>query len=100
MVLHFCLVAMFFWMLLEGCVLYNDLVIVVGISIDNDKLYKIGRYLAYGLPLLIVILGAAIDHEDYYTNRVSVYTCVLHAHSPHSLPSSFDSTAGSMSSLR
>jgi hypothetical protein len=72
MVLHFCLIAMFFWMLLEGCVLYNDLVTVIGTSIDNDQLYKIGRYVAYGMPLLVVILGAAIDREDYYTNRVGV----------------------------
>jgi hypothetical protein len=76
MVLHFCLIAMFFWVLLEGCVLYNDLVVVIGTSIDNDQLYKIGRYVAYGLPLLIVILGAAIDHEDYFTSRVGVRACV------------------------
>jgi hypothetical protein len=102
MLLHFCLVAMFCWMLLEGCVLYNDFVIVVGVSIDNDQLYKMGRYAAYGLPLLIVIVGAAVDREDYYTNRVSAL-CALMA-LPRSRMDVFlfvlDSTAGSTSSRR
>jgi hypothetical protein len=76
--LHLFLLGVYAWLAIEGLRLYIDLVIVVGSSVDVDQLYSNGRYAAYGVPLLIVVVSAVADKQDYYNNQVRVWrVCIV-----------------------
>ncbi|XP_058583691.1 adhesion G protein-coupled receptor E5 isoform X3 [Neofelis nebulosa] len=60
--LHYCFLAAFCWMSLEGLELYFLVVRVFhGQGLSKCWLYLIG----YGVPLLIVAISAAVRHERY-----------------------------------
>lgn len=60
--LHYCFLAAFCWMSLEGLELYFLVVRVFqGQGLSKRWLYLIG----YGVPLLIVAISAAVRHEGY-----------------------------------
>ncbi|KAF0886670.1 CD97 protein, partial [Crocuta crocuta] len=60
--LHYCFLAAFCWMSLEGLELYFLVVRVFqGQGLSKRWLYLIG----YGVPLIIVAISAAVRHEGY-----------------------------------
>lgn len=64
--LHFALFATFMWMLIEGHHLYDTFVNIFGSQRrDHDRQLKIYMALAYGIPLLEVILAVSIWPEAY-----------------------------------
>nr|XP_060483359.1 adhesion G protein-coupled receptor E5 [Panthera onca] len=64
--LHYCFLAAFCWMSLEGLELYFLVVRVFhGQGLSKCWLYLIG----YGVPLLIVAISAAVRHEHYGRSR-------------------------------
>ncbi|XP_042784615.1 adhesion G protein-coupled receptor E5 isoform X1 [Panthera leo] len=64
--LHYCFLAAFCWMSLEGLELYFLVVRVFhGQGLSKCWLYLIG----YGVPLLIVAISAAVRHKHYGRSR-------------------------------
>ncbi|XP_075877628.1 adhesion G protein-coupled receptor L2b.1 isoform X3 [Nelusetta ayraudi] len=66
-ILHFCFLAAFAWMCLEGVQLYLMLVDVFESEFSRRKYYYISGYLT---PALVVGISAAIDYRSYGTQRV------------------------------
>uniref|UniRef100_A0A1A7Y9Y0 Latrophilin 2 n=2 Tax=Iconisemion striatum TaxID=60296 RepID=A0A1A7Y9Y0_9TELE len=66
-VLHFCFLAAFTWMCLEGVQLYLMLVEVFESEFSRRKYYYICGYL---IPAVVVGISAAIDYMSYGTQRV------------------------------
>uniref|UniRef100_A0A1A8K642 Latrophilin 2 n=1 Tax=Nothobranchius kuhntae TaxID=321403 RepID=A0A1A8K642_NOTKU len=66
-VLHFCFLAAFTWMCLEGVQLYLMLVEVFESEFSRRKYYYICGYL---IPALVVGISAAIDYMSYGTQQV------------------------------
>ncbi|XP_028397473.1 adhesion G protein-coupled receptor E1-like isoform X3 [Dendronephthya gigantea] len=65
--LHFFLLALFFWMLVEGICLYNALIRVFSARAHGTvKKYYI---LAYGIPLIIVMISGGLYWEKYGTGE-------------------------------
>uniref|UniRef100_A0A667ZDS7 Si:ch1073-186i23.1 n=1 Tax=Myripristis murdjan TaxID=586833 RepID=A0A667ZDS7_9TELE len=65
-VLHFCFLAAFAWMCLEGVQLYLMLVEVFESEFSRRKYYYISGYL---FPAVVVGISAAIDYRSYGTQR-------------------------------
>ncbi|XP_062413829.1 adhesion G protein-coupled receptor L2-like, partial [Pungitius pungitius] len=65
-VLHFCLLAAFAWMCLEGVQLYLMLVEVFESEFSRRKYYYASGYL---IPAAVVGISAAIDYRSYGTQR-------------------------------
>ncbi|XP_055359980.1 adhesion G protein-coupled receptor L2-like isoform X13 [Betta splendens] len=65
-VLHFCFLAAFVWMCLEGVQLYLMLVEVFESEFSRRKYYYISGYL---IPAVVVGISAAIDYRSYGTQR-------------------------------
>ncbi|XP_061588393.1 adhesion G protein-coupled receptor L2-like isoform X4 [Cololabis saira] len=65
-VLHFCFLATFTWMCLEGVQLYLMLVEVFESEFSRRKYYYSSGYL---IPALVVGISAAIDHRSYGTQQ-------------------------------
>ncbi|XP_078120078.1 adhesion G protein-coupled receptor L2b.1 isoform X2 [Sander vitreus] len=65
-VLHFCFLAAFAWMCLEGVQLYLMLVEVFESEFSRRKYYYISGYL---IPAVVVGISAAIDYRSYGTQR-------------------------------
>lgn len=65
-VLHFCFLAAFAWMCLEGVQLYLMLVEVFESEFSRRKYYYIAGYL---FPAAVVGISAAIDYRSYGTQR-------------------------------
>nr|XP_020451354.1 adhesion G protein-coupled receptor L2-like isoform X10 [Monopterus albus] len=65
-VLHFCFLAAFVWMCLEGVQLYLMLVEVFESEFSRRKYYYISGYL---IPAAVVGISAAIDYRSYGTQR-------------------------------
>ncbi|KAM4552506.1 adhesion G protein-coupled receptor L2b.1 isoform 4-T4 [Odontesthes bonariensis] len=65
-VLHFCFLAAFTWMCLEGVQLYLMLVEVFESEFSRRKYYYISGYL---IPAVVVGISAAIDYRSYGTER-------------------------------
>ncbi|KAM6918716.1 adhesion G protein-coupled receptor L2b.1 isoform 5-T5 [Xenentodon cancila] len=65
-VLHFCFLATFSWMCLEGVQLYLMLVEVFESEFSRRKYYYSSGYL---IPAVVVGISAAIDHRSYGTQR-------------------------------
>ncbi|KAI4809264.1 hypothetical protein KUCAC02_018168 [Chaenocephalus aceratus] len=65
-VLHFCFLAAFAWMCLEGVQLYLMLVEVFESEFSRRKYYYISGYL---IPAVVVGISAAIDYRGYGTQR-------------------------------
>ncbi|XP_013884362.1 adhesion G protein-coupled receptor L2b.1 isoform X3 [Austrofundulus limnaeus] len=66
-VLHFCFLAAFTWMCLEGVQLYLMLVEVFESEFSRRKYYYLAGYL---VPTVVVGVSAAIDYMRYGTQRV------------------------------
>lgn len=66
-ILHFCFLAAFAWMCLEGVQLYLMLVDMFESEFSRRKYYYISGYLT---PALVVGISAAIDYRSYGTQRV------------------------------
>ncbi|MEQ2174591.1 Adhesion G protein-coupled receptor L2 [Goodea atripinnis] len=66
-VLHFCFLAAFTWMCLEGVQLYLMLVEVFESEFSRRKYYYLSGYL---IPAVVVGISAAIDYRSYGTQRV------------------------------
>lgn len=66
-VLHFCFLAAFVWMCLEGVQLYLMLVEVFESEFSRRKYYYMSGYL---IPAVVVGISAAIDYRSYGTQRV------------------------------
>ncbi|XP_020507831.1 adhesion G protein-coupled receptor L2 isoform X7 [Labrus bergylta] len=64
--LHFCFLAAFAWMCLEGVQLYLMLVEVFESEFSRRKYYYISGYL---IPAVVVGISAAIDYRSYGTHR-------------------------------
>ncbi|XP_030257954.1 adhesion G protein-coupled receptor L2b.1 isoform X1 [Sparus aurata] len=65
-ILHFCFLAAFAWMCLEGVQLYLMLVEVFESEFSRRKYYYISGYL---IPAVVVGISAAIDYRSYGTHR-------------------------------
>ncbi|XP_071379757.1 adhesion G protein-coupled receptor L2-like [Centroberyx affinis] len=65
-VLHFCFLAAFAWMCLEGVQLYLMLVEVFESEFSRRKYYYVSGYL---FPAVVVGISAAIDYRSYGTQR-------------------------------
>ncbi|XP_005721486.1 adhesion G protein-coupled receptor L2b.1 isoform X4 [Pundamilia nyererei] len=65
-VLHFCFLAAFVWMCLEGVQLYLMLVEVFESEFSRRKYYYMSGYL---IPAVVVGISAAIDYRSYGTQR-------------------------------
>uniref|UniRef100_A0A665W950 Si:ch1073-186i23.1 n=1 Tax=Echeneis naucrates TaxID=173247 RepID=A0A665W950_ECHNA len=65
-ILHFCFLAAFAWMCLEGVQLYLMLVEVFESEFSRRKYYYISGYL---IPAVVVGISAAIDYRSYGTQR-------------------------------
>uniref|UniRef100_A0A3Q0SJJ8 Adhesion G protein-coupled receptor L2b, tandem duplicate 1 n=1 Tax=Amphilophus citrinellus TaxID=61819 RepID=A0A3Q0SJJ8_AMPCI len=65
-VLHFCFLAAFAWMCLEGVQLYLMLVEVFESEFSRRKYYYMSGYL---IPAVVVGISAAIDYRSYGTQR-------------------------------
>uniref|UniRef100_A0A8C6SAI1 Adhesion G protein-coupled receptor L2b, tandem duplicate 1 n=1 Tax=Neogobius melanostomus TaxID=47308 RepID=A0A8C6SAI1_9GOBI len=65
-VLHFCFLAAFAWMCLEGVQLYLMLVEVFESEFSRRKYYYVSGYL---FPAAVVGISAAIDYRSYGTQR-------------------------------
>uniref|UniRef100_A0A8C5N9Z8 Adhesion G protein-coupled receptor L2-like n=1 Tax=Gouania willdenowi TaxID=441366 RepID=A0A8C5N9Z8_GOUWI len=65
-VLHFCFLAAFAWMCLEGVQLYLMLVEVFESEFSRRKYYYVSGYL---VPAAVVGISAAIDYKSYGTQR-------------------------------
>ncbi|XP_053739978.1 adhesion G protein-coupled receptor L2-like isoform X5 [Synchiropus splendidus] len=65
-VLHFCFLAAFAWMCLEGVQLYLMLVEVFESEFSRRKYYYVAGYL---FPAVVVGISAAVDHRSYGTQR-------------------------------
>uniref|UniRef100_A0A7N6AYV4 Uncharacterized protein n=1 Tax=Anabas testudineus TaxID=64144 RepID=A0A7N6AYV4_ANATE len=65
-VLHFCFLAAFVWMCLEGVQLYLMLVEVFESEFSRRKYYYICGYL---IPAVVVGISAAIDYRSYGTQQ-------------------------------
>ncbi|KAM9719209.1 adhesion G protein-coupled receptor L2b.1 isoform 4-T6 [Menidia menidia] len=65
-VLHFCFLAAFTWMCLEGVQLYLMLVEVFESEFSRRKYYYISGYL---IPAVVVGISAAIDYRSYGTQQ-------------------------------
>ncbi|XP_076001098.1 adhesion G protein-coupled receptor L2b.1 isoform X2 [Genypterus blacodes] len=65
-VLHFCFLAAFAWMCLEGVQLYLMLVEVFESEFSRRKYYYVSGYL---FPAAVVGISAAIDYRSYGTHR-------------------------------
>ncbi|MED6248076.1 Adhesion G protein-coupled receptor L2, partial [Ataeniobius toweri] len=65
-VLHFCFLAAFTWMCLEGVQLYLMLVEVFESEFSRRKYYYLSGYL---IPAVVVGISAAIDYRSYGTQR-------------------------------
>ncbi|XP_017281484.1 adhesion G protein-coupled receptor L2 isoform X8 [Kryptolebias marmoratus] len=65
-VLHFCFLAAFTWMCLEGVQLYLMLVEVFESEFSRRKYYYLAGYL---VPAVVVGVSAAIDYMSYGTQR-------------------------------
>uniref|UniRef100_A0A8C9X5B3 Si:ch1073-186i23.1 n=1 Tax=Sander lucioperca TaxID=283035 RepID=A0A8C9X5B3_SANLU len=65
-VLHFCFLAAFAWMCLEGVQLYLMLVEVFESEFSRRKYYYVSGYL---IPAVVVGISAAIDYRSYGTQR-------------------------------
>ncbi|XP_029970394.1 adhesion G protein-coupled receptor L2b.1 isoform X3 [Salarias fasciatus] len=65
-VLHFCFLAAFAWMCLEGVQLYLMLVEVFESEFSRRKYYYVSGYL---IPAVVVGISAAIDYQSYGTQR-------------------------------
>ncbi|XP_041659359.1 adhesion G protein-coupled receptor L2-like isoform X7 [Cheilinus undulatus] len=65
-VLHFCFLAAFAWMCLEGVQLYLMLVEVFESEFSRRKYYYMSGYL---FPAVVVGISAAIDYRSYGTQR-------------------------------
>uniref|UniRef100_A0AAQ4PRT8 Uncharacterized protein n=1 Tax=Gasterosteus aculeatus aculeatus TaxID=481459 RepID=A0AAQ4PRT8_GASAC len=65
-VLHFCFLAAFAWMCLEGVQLYLMLVEVFESEFSRRKYYYVSGYL---IPAVVVGVSAAIDYRSYGTQR-------------------------------
>lgn len=68
-VLHFCFLAAFTWMCLEGVQLYLMLIEVFESEGSRVKYYYSFGYL---IPAVVVGISAAIDYKSYGTERVYV----------------------------
>lgn len=66
-ILHFCFLAAFAWMCLEGVQLYLMLVDMFESEFSRRKYYYISGYLT---PALVVGISAAVDYRSYGTQRV------------------------------
>lgn len=66
-ILHFCFLAAFAWMCLEGVQLYLMLVDMFESEFSRRKYYYISGYLT---PALVVGISAAIDYRSYGEQRV------------------------------
>ncbi|XP_034744063.1 adhesion G protein-coupled receptor L2-like isoform X6 [Etheostoma cragini] len=64
--LHFCFLAAFAWMCLEGVQLYLMLVEVFESEFSRRKYYYVSGYL---VPVVVVGISAAIDYRSYGTQR-------------------------------
>ncbi|XP_030839721.1 cadherin EGF LAG seven-pass G-type receptor 1-like [Strongylocentrotus purpuratus] len=60
--LHFFYLSVFSWMLTEGLHLYNMVVRVFGSETSRWKVYSL---LGWGIPVLVVGITTAIDHDGY-----------------------------------
>uniref|UniRef100_A0A674PPR3 Si:ch1073-186i23.1 n=1 Tax=Takifugu rubripes TaxID=31033 RepID=A0A674PPR3_TAKRU len=67
-VLHFCFLAAFAWMCLEGVQLYLMLVEVFESEFSRRKYYYLSGYL---IPAVVVGISAAVDYRSYGTQRAS-----------------------------
>ncbi|XP_019734656.1 adhesion G protein-coupled receptor L2b.1 isoform X8 [Hippocampus comes] len=65
-VLHFCFLAAFAWMCLEGVQLYLMLVEVFESEFSRRKYYYVAGYL---FPAVVVGISAAVDYRSYGTPR-------------------------------
>ncbi|KAM8838278.1 adhesion G protein-coupled receptor L2b.1 isoform 3-T3 [Synchiropus picturatus] len=65
-VLHFCFLAAFAWMCLEGVQLYLMLVEVFESEFSRRKYYYVAGYL---FPAVVVGISAAVDYRSYGTQR-------------------------------
>ena len=65
-VLHFCFLAAFTWMCLEGVQLYLMLVEVFESEMSRRKYYYLSGYL---IPAAVVGISAAVDYRSYGTQR-------------------------------
>ncbi|XP_076600426.1 adhesion G protein-coupled receptor L2b.1 isoform X1 [Chaetodon auriga] len=65
-ILHFCFLAAFAWMCLEGVQLYLMLVEVFESEFSRRKYYYVSGYL---IPAVVVGISAAIDYRSYGTQR-------------------------------
>uniref|UniRef100_A0A674NQQ0 Si:ch1073-186i23.1 n=1 Tax=Takifugu rubripes TaxID=31033 RepID=A0A674NQQ0_TAKRU len=65
-VLHFCFLAAFAWMCLEGVQLYLMLVEVFESEFSRRKYYYLSGYL---IPAVVVGISAAVDYRSYGTQR-------------------------------
>uniref|UniRef100_A0A3Q2QNU5 Adhesion G protein-coupled receptor L2-like n=1 Tax=Fundulus heteroclitus TaxID=8078 RepID=A0A3Q2QNU5_FUNHE len=65
-VLHFCFLAVFTWMCLEGVQLYLMLVEVFESEFSRRKYYYLSGYL---VPAVVVGISAAIDYRSYGTQQ-------------------------------
>ncbi|KAM3604365.1 uncharacterized protein V6R79_010002 [Siganus canaliculatus] len=65
-ILHFCFLAAFVWMCLEGVQLYLMLVEVFESEFSRRKYYYVSGYL---IPAVVVGISAAIDYRSYGTQR-------------------------------
>lgn len=65
-VLHFCFLAAFAWMCLEGVQLYLMLVEVFESEFSRRKYYYLSGYL---IPAAVVGISAAVDYRSYGTQR-------------------------------
>nr|XP_006821230.1 PREDICTED: probable G-protein coupled receptor 133-like [Saccoglossus kowalevskii] len=64
--LHFCYLAVFAWMLVEGIHLYSKVVQVFGSESSKLKYYFL---IGWGLPFIIVGISAAANHNGYGTEK-------------------------------
>ncbi|XP_028827986.1 CD97 antigen isoform X2 [Denticeps clupeoides] len=61
--LHYCFLAAFCWMLLEGVQLYRMVVLVFHSTLRTAYMLAVG----YGAPLLIIIISASVNPSGYGT---------------------------------
>ena len=72
-VMHFFLLSMFAWTIVQALCIHASFVTVFDSSAALQNLYTRATYLAYLLPALIVFLCGVSDFKDYYTAQVSTF---------------------------
>ncbi|ESO90837.1 hypothetical protein LOTGIDRAFT_122649, partial [Lottia gigantea] len=67
LVLHYCYMSVFAWMLVEGLHLYNRVVRVFGSELYRKIYYSV---FGWGMPVLLIVISAAADWDGYGTDKV------------------------------